>query len=71
MLKRPKPTTMSPITAPERKATCRALFKLVVAPWAVRAEALVAVFIPKKPQRALKKPAVKNATGTNGFWTPK
>ena len=34
---------------------------------AVRDEALVAVFIPRKPHRPLKNPPVRNATGTNGF----
>ena len=42
MSNRPKPTTTNPITAPERKATCKPLLRLLLAPWAVLAEAFVA-----------------------------
>jgi len=70
MSSKPKPTTTRPITAPPRKAICSALFKLCVAPFAVLLLALVAVFIPKNPHNPEKKPPVRNATGTKGFWIP-
>ena len=66
----PSPTTTRPMTAPLRKATfnprssdCRAAF-------AVRAEAYVAVFMPKNPARPEKMPPVRKAKGTHGFCTP-
>jgi len=58
------------MTAPERKATCRPRFRLSLAPCAVRDDAAVAVFMPRKPQRPEKNPPVRKATGTNGFCTP-
>ena len=67
MSNRAKPTTTKPITAPARKAICKPPFRLPRAALAARAEALVAVFIPKKPHNAEKKPPVKKATGTIGF----
>ena len=63
----PKPTTTNPITAPLRKATRSPLFKECWAALAVRAEAYVAVFIPKKPDNPEKKPPVRKAMGTHGF----
>ena len=68
MSKRPRPTTTSPITAPERKATWRPWLRLSCAALVVRALARVAVFIPRKPARPLKKPPVRNANGTKMFW---
>ena len=61
---KPKPTTVSPITAPERKATCSPASRLFWAPAAVRLLAQVAVFIPKKPASPEKKPPVMKAKGT-------
>ena len=46
-------------------------FKLEIAPFAVLELAYVAVFIPRKPHRPLKKPPVKKAIGTNGFCIPR
>ena len=37
MSRRPRPTTVKPMTAPEEKATLRPLFRLSLAAWAVRA----------------------------------
>ena len=71
MSKRPRPTTVSPMTAPERKATLRPEFRLRRAALAVRPEAYVAVRMPMKPARPEKKPPVRNANGTHGFCTPK
>ena len=42
-------------------------FKLEIAPFAVLELAWVAVFMPKNPHRPLKKPPVKNATGTRPY----
>ncbi len=64
MSSKPRPTTTRPMTAPARKATWRPRFKDSLAAWAVRLEASVAVFIPMKPQRPLKKPPVRKANGT-------
>ncbi len=66
-----RPTTVSPITAPERKATCKPLLSDARAAFAVRAEAYVAVFIPKKPAKPEKKPPVRNANHTHPFCKPK
>ena len=60
----PKPTTTSPMTAPARKATVRPLLRLSLAPWAVRLEAMVAVFIPRKPHNPEKNPPVRKAAKT-------
>ncbi len=51
MSSRPKPTTTRPITAPERKATCRPRLRPSLQPCAVRDEAAVAVRMPMKPHR--------------------
>ncbi len=48
----PSPTTVKPITEPEEKATLRPWFRLSLAAWAVRALALVAIFMPTRPARA-------------------
>ena len=69
MSNKPKPTTISPITAPERKAILSPLFREVRAALAVRAEASVAVFMPMYPDRPEKNPPVKNAIGTQWFCT--
>ena len=47
MSSNPSPTTTSPITAPLRKAMRKPPLSEVRAAWAVRAEAAVAVFMPK------------------------
>ena len=65
----PRPTTVRPMTAPERKATFKPLFRLWRAALAVRAEAYVAVFIPKNPAKPEKRPPVRKANGTHGFCT--
>ena len=60
---------MSPITAPERKATCSPWFSDLRAPSVVRLLARVAVFMPNQPARPEKKPPVRNAKGTHRDWT--
>ena len=62
-----RPTTTSPITAPERNATRRPWSSEFFAAHAARFEAYVAVFIPKKPARPEKKPPVMKAKGTHSF----
>ena len=69
MSSRPRPTTVKPITAPLRNATFRPELRLRRAALAVRPEAKVAVFIPMNPARPEKKPPVRKANGTQGFWT--
>ena len=71
MSSRPRPTTVRPITAPLRKAILRPEFSERMVALAVRALAYVAVFMPTKPARPLKKPPVRKAKGTQGFCTPK
>ena len=71
MSSRPSPTTVSPITAPERKASFSPELSDLCVAFAVLAEAYVAVFIPTKPARPEKNPPVRNANGTQGFWIPK
>ena len=66
---RPKPTTTKPITAPLRNAIFNPLLRLCLAAFAVRADAYVAVFMPKKPHNPENKPPVINANGTHGFCT--
>ena len=63
--RRPKPTTIRPMTAPLEKATLKALFKLLRAAWAVRALAFVATIMPINPDSPEKNPPLKNANGTN------
>ena len=63
----PSPTTTSPMTAPLRNATVSPPFRDVLAAFAVLADAYVAVFMPKNPDRPENKPPVRNATGTHGF----
>ena len=72
MSKSPNPTTVRPITAPERKAILRPSFSELRAALAVRAEAEVAVFMPINPANPEKKPPVRKANGTHGFctWKP-
>ena len=67
MSNRPSPTTTSPITAPLRKATRNPRFNDIRAALAVRAEAYVAVFIPRYPDSPEKNPPVRKATGTQWF----
>ena len=63
--RRPRPTTVKPMTVPASKATRRPLFRLCDAALAVRQLAIVAVRIPMKPARPEKKPPVRNANGVN------
>ena len=65
----PRPTTTNPMTAPLRNAMRKPLFSPSRAAFAVRAEAYVAVFMPKKPDNPEKNPPVRKATGTHGFCT--
>ena len=69
MSRSPRPTTTSPITAPLRNAVFSPLSSPVRAPLAVRAEAYVAVFMPKNPESPENSPPVRNANGTHGFCT--
>ena len=69
MSSRPRPTTVRPMTAPLRKAILRPALRLRMVALAVRALAYVAVFMPTKPARPLKKPPVRKANGTQGFCT--
>ena len=62
--RRPRPTTVKPITLPAEKAMRRPLFNPSRQAFAVRAFASVAIFIPIKPERAEKKPPVTKAKGT-------
>ena len=65
MSRRPRPTTVKPMTLPAEKATRRPLFRPSRQALAVRQLALVAIRIPTKPLRPEKKPPVRNANGTN------
>ena len=62
--KRPRPTTVKPITEPAENATRRPRFRLV------RQLAWVAMRMPMKPDRPEKKPPVTNAKGTNQVSRP-
>ena len=68
--KRPRPTTVKPITEPAENATRRPRFRLVRQALAVRQLALVAMRMPMKPDRPEKKPPVTNAKGTNQVSRP-
>ena len=68
--KRPRPTTVSPITAPDENAILSPLLSDSLAPLAVLEFAYVAIFIPINPERPEKKPPVINANGTNGVSIP-
>ena len=61
----PSPTTVKPITEPEEKATRRPWFRLSLAAWAVRALALVAIFMPTRPESMDHTPPVRKAKGVN------
>ena len=69
MSKSPNPTTTSPMTAPLLNAIRNPRLRLWLTAFAVRAEAYVAVFIPKKPHSPEKIPPVRKAKGTHGFCT--
>ena len=62
--KRPRPTTVIPITAPDEKAILSPLLRPSLAPFAVRVFAYVAIFIPIKPDKPEKNPPERNANGT-------
>ena len=68
---RPRPTTVKPMTEPALKATRRPLFRLLEAALAVRQLAMVAVRMPIKPDRPLKKPPVRNAKGVKKLKKPR
>ena len=61
----PRPTTVKPMTEPEEKATRRPRFRPSEAAWAVRALALVAIFMPMKPASMDQIPPVRKAKGVN------
>ena len=61
----PRPTTTKPITEPAEKAILRPLPRLDWAAQAVRLLACVAIFMPKKPESAEKRPPVIKAKGVN------
>ena len=71
MSRRPSPTTVRPITAPERNAILSPELSERLTALAVLAEAKVAVFMPMNPASPEKKPPVRKAKGTQGFCTPK
>ena len=71
MSSRPNPTTVSPITAPERKAICRPSLSDRSAPAAVRLLASVAVFMPNQPASPENNPPERKANGTHRLCTPK
>ena len=58
------------LTLPAEKATRRPRFRLWLAAFAVRQLAMVAVFMPIKPDRPLKKPPVKKAKGVKKLSSP-
>ena len=66
---RPRPTTVSPITAPDRNAICRPSLSDRSAPAAVRLLASVAVFMPNQPARPENKPPEMKAKGTQALCT--
>ena len=68
--RRPRPTTVKPMTLPAENATRRPLFRLFWAALAVRQLAIVAVFMPMKPDRPLKKPPVIKANGVKKLKKP-
>ena len=68
--KRPRPTTVKPITEPALNATRRPLFRLCEAALAVRQLAMVAVRMPMKPESPEKKPPVRKATGVKKLSSP-
>ena len=61
----PRPTTVKPMTEPEENATRSPRLRLSEAACAVRALALVAIFIPIKPESMEKIPPVTKAKGVN------
>ena len=68
--RRPRPTTVIPITAPEENETRSAELRLFVAPVTVREFAAVAIFIPMKPASAENTPPTMNAIGTKKVMKP-
>ena len=64
-----RPLTPKPITVPPLKLTCRPLARLVRAACVVRTLALVAMFMPIQPAKALKKAPIRKATAiTQSLW---
>jgi hypothetical protein len=62
--KRPRPTTVKPITEPAEKATLKPRFSPSRQAFAVLALEAVAIFMPIKPESAEKNPPVIKANGT-------
>ena len=69
MSSRPSPTTVSPMTAPERNATWSPSLSDRSAPAAVRLLASVAVFMPNQPARPENSPPEMKAKGTQALCT--
>ena len=66
MSSRPRPTTVKPMTRAGGEGHARGrAFRLSVAAWAVRALALVAIFMPMKPASMDQMPPVRKAKGVN------
>ena len=65
-----KPTTFRPMTAPERNATVSPSLSDCFAAQVVRAEALVAIFMPNQPHRPEKSPATGTPIKVNEDWRP-
>ena len=61
----PRPTTVKPMTEPEEKATRRPRLRPSEAACAVRALALVAIFMPMRPASMDQIPPVRKAKGVN------
>ena len=68
--KRPRPTTVKPITDPAEKAILSPRLSPSLHALAVLALDAVAIFIPTKPERPEKNPPVTNAKGTNHVSIP-
>ena len=65
------PVTQRPMTAPARNATRSPPSRLVFAAWQVRADALVAVFIPRNPHSPESSAATPTPTGVSGCCSPR
>ena len=64
MSRRPRPTTVKPITVPAENATLSPLLRPSRQAFAVLAFAFVAILIPMNPESPEKKPPVRKAKGT-------
>ena len=70
MSSKANPTTTRPITAPARKATLRPSLSDCLAAYAVRADALVAIFMPNQPHNPENKPATGTPIAVCHAWVP-